>query len=438
MSSVVRRLFLLAACVVLLTSRPARADLIAYEGFAYPAGAIDTRNGGTGWDTGFRTLGSGGNDTGCDNSACTCPEVPSDTRVTRGHSGDGWTTSALNAQHNTVRATGLTYPGLPVTGGSLKLIYVSAPSGGWRSFRTIDTTTVAAQPLAASYANGPGQALRGTFGKSGTTIWFSFLAAMDCGGATCTSSATSNNGGIHLFDGIGDLDVASGNDGPKHPFEHLQLGDRNTSSTWIAARTTGGCVSGSSTWQPVNAASQPIPFDSATHLFVVRMRFDVASPATATCAPGISGSGTCSCPASNPTCLDEIAIWIDPDLSGAVGAAPAATASTGVLPPTIVADFQFDTVQVGAEGEAIDLDEIRVGTTYADVVGAGGPFTVYRAASPAALAAPANAIASAPAAPYDDSPPPDPLDCYEVDNGSGRPSTISLSKVAGNVRISWP
>src|SRR5262249_23948543 len=107
------------------------------------------------------------------------------------------------------------------------------------------------------------------------------------------------------------------------------------------------------------------------------------------------------------------------------------------LGPTIVADFQFDTVQVGAEGEAIDLDEIRLGTTYADVVGAGGPFTVYAAASAAGLLAPSNAIASTPASPCVDTPA-SPIVFYEVDNGLGRPTGISLSKAGGDVTISWP
>ena len=78
----------LAAYFVLSISNTARADLLAYEGFAYPVGPIDAKNGGTGWDTGVRTLGSGGTDASCDNLVCACPEDPSDTLVTHGHSGD--------------------------------------------------------------------------------------------------------------------------------------------------------------------------------------------------------------------------------------------------------------------------------------------------------------------------------------------------------------
>src|SRR5207249_3343729 len=107
----------------------------------------------------------------------------------RGNSGAGWTASALNATHNRVLAAGLVYPSLPVSGGALQLAYVGAPAGGWRSFRTLDTSSAAAQPLVVSHANGPGGATRSAFGKGGTELWLGFLAAMDCGGSPCTSSA---------------------------------------------------------------------------------------------------------------------------------------------------------------------------------------------------------------------------------------------------------
>src|SRR5262245_15877724 len=51
-----------AAIAALSSSKLAVADLIVYEGFAYPTCAIDGRNGGTGWSTHARTLGSGGAD----------------------------------------------------------------------------------------------------------------------------------------------------------------------------------------------------------------------------------------------------------------------------------------------------------------------------------------------------------------------------------------
>lgn len=348
----------------LVLSSTAQATLLVYDGFSGTTGvSVDGQAGGIGWSTASRTMGAGGNGSGCDGVACACPETPTDPKVTHGSAGPSWTSSSTISSHNLVRTTGLTYPGLAVSGNSVKLV-----NGAGRSFRTIDATSVATAPLLTTFSNGPSGASRGVFGKAGTTIWMSFLASMDCGGSACTTSKTANNGGIHLFDGIGALDTSAGSDGPKHPFEHLQLGDRNMSDTWILGRTMGGCAAGSGTWEPQTSAAKGIFFDSATHLFVVRMRFDVADPSTTPCSNGFMGSGTCKCPTGVSSCLDEIAAWIDPVLSGAPGSTPTVGSATAVLAPTVVADFYFDTIEMNGEGESVDLDEIRIGTTYADVV----------------------------------------------------------------------
>jgi hypothetical protein len=350
---------------VLLSARSASATLLAYEGFAGSAGAIDGQSQGTGFTTAARVLGTGGTDAACDGVVCACPEVPADPKVQRGSGGPSWTSSSTIPSKNQWRASGLTYPGLATTGGSVKLV-----SGAARSFRTLDVASAAAAPLTVSFANGPAGATRATFGKAGTTLWISFLAAMDCGGVSCTSSASSNNGGIHMFDGIGAIDTAATADGPKHPFEHLQLGDRNMSGTWILGRTMGNCAAGAGTWEPTTLGGAGTPFDSATHLLVVRIRFDVADPQTTACSNGFSGTGTCSCPPGVPSCLDELSAWVDPVLDGA--ATPTVGPETAVLAPTIVSDFYLDTIEMNGEGESIDLDEIRIGTTYADVTGGGG------------------------------------------------------------------
>lgn len=96
------------AGALVLVCRSARADVIAYDGFAGPAGVLDGQAGGVGWDTGARALGSGGTDGACDGIICACPELPDDGKVVRGHSGPAWTTSSLNTVHNTVLAQGLT------------------------------------------------------------------------------------------------------------------------------------------------------------------------------------------------------------------------------------------------------------------------------------------------------------------------------------------
>lgn len=347
-----------AIAAIGLGASTARADVLAYDGFAYPPGSIDGAAGGVGWSTAARAPGSGGTDGACDGVTCACPEQPDDARVVRGHAGAAWTTSALTTAHDVVLASGLRYPGLPVTGGAVQLIDPpNAPTGGVRSFRAIDLTRAAAAAHAVHYAVGPGGGDHVTLGAG--TIWISMLMRLDCTG--CTAAVDARNGGIHLFDGIGALDTSGGRDGPKHPFEHLQVGDRNQSGNWILARTMGACAGGAGTWEPTDAAGASIPFDAATHLIVIRVRFDAATPP----CTGVTG---CACPPANPSCLEELAAWIDPDLSGAIGTSP--TAATGVLRPLAVADFAFDTVQLGAEGEVIDLDELRIGETYADVVGA--------------------------------------------------------------------
>jgi hypothetical protein len=159
-----------------LWAKNASATLLAYEGFTGSAGTIDGQAQGQGFTTAPRVLGNGGTDNACDGVVCACPEVPGDAKVQRGSGGPAWTSSSTISAKNQWRAAGLTYPGLPTTGGSVKLV-----SGAGRSFRTLDAASAAAAPLTVSFANGPASATRATFGKAGTTLFVAFLAAMDCG-----------------------------------------------------------------------------------------------------------------------------------------------------------------------------------------------------------------------------------------------------------------
>ena len=68
-----------------------------------------------------------------------------------------------------------------------------------------------------------------------------------------------------------------------------------------------------------------------------------------------------------------------------------------------------------------------------------GP-TVFRAASPVALADASHAIASDATAPFDDdAPPAAPVLYYAVDDGRGEPAVIRLVRLPpAGVRIAWP
>ena len=111
-------------------------------------------------------------------------------------------------------------------------------------FRKLDTTNAIVAPWIDA---------NGKFGKSGTTLWIAFLARL-------ASGANSGNGGVHLYDGIGDLTLSA--DGDKANHERMFMGDRASGTFWFMGRTCGGCpcgvltestntVNGTSKWKPV-------------------------------------------------------------------------------------------------------------------------------------------------------------------------------------------
>src|SRR5437870_6012636 len=145
-------LFLLLS---VLASPRAQAALIAYEPFDYPASSnLSSNAGGTGW------VGS-------------------------------WIYSPLISNHGTINSTNLIYGKLSYAGKSLR----TAANNGVdnRDFRKLNTTNAAVAPWVDA---------AGKFGKSGTTLWIAFLARL-------ATSANSGNGGVHLYDGLGDLTLSN-------------------------------------------------------------------------------------------------------------------------------------------------------------------------------------------------------------------------------------
>src|SRR5262249_24355403 len=115
------------------------------------------------------------------------------------------------------------------------------------------------------------------------------------------------------------------------------------------SRTTGG-TAGAATFDTT------VPFDHTVHFHVVRIRFDASATCTAPSVP------CTACPGGG-ACNVEVTLFIDPDLS--VPGTPAD--ATATLGPLIVADLGFDTIETGAESEAVDVDELRIGTTFDSV-----------------------------------------------------------------------
>src|SRR5438270_741710 len=95
-----------------------------------------------------------------------------------------------------------------------------------RDFRKLNTTNGAVAPWIDA---------AGKFGKSGTTLWISFLARL-------ATSSNSGNGGVHLYDGLGDLTLSA--DGDKANHERMFMGDRASGTFWFIGRTCGGCPCG--------------------------------------------------------------------------------------------------------------------------------------------------------------------------------------------------
>ena len=263
--------FRLLLVILSLAAPPARAIVIAYEPFNYPAASnLSSNAGGSGW------IGS-------------------------------WIYSPLISSHGTINTTNLIYDKLAYTGRSLR---TAAPNGiDNRDFRQLDTTNTVVQPWVDA---------AGKFGRSGTTLWISFLTRL-------ATSSNSGNGGVHLYDGLGSL--AQFADGDKANHERLFMGDRASGTNWFAGRTCGGCACG------VFAESTNV-VNSVTRLLVYRYDF--------------VGTNV------------DVRLFVDPPLTNS----PLNTSAAVTL--TNLCGFDFDWVELGSGSESLDVDEFRIATTFAE------------------------------------------------------------------------
>lgn len=266
----VERIQLLLLMAVLASPR-AQAVLIAYEPFDYPpASNLSSNAGGSGWS-------------------------------------GSWIYSPLISNHGTINPTNLIYGKLSYAGKSLR----TAANNGIdnRDFRRLNTTNAAVAPWIDA---------NGKFGKSGTTLWIAFLARLG-------TSANSGNGGVHLYDGLGDLTLS--NDGDKANHERMFMGDRASGTFWFIGRTCGGCPCG------LFAESTNV-VNGTLHLFAYRYDF--------------IGTNV------------DVRLFIDPPMTNTPPNASAAAALSGLC------GFDFDWVEVGSGSESLDIDEFRIATSFAE------------------------------------------------------------------------
>jgi hypothetical protein len=222
--------------------------------------------------------------------------------------GTGWKGAWFGApgpNRVVVAEPGAVFPGLVVSGRKCLL-----DGSDTRVFRTLDADRPAVAALVDVGPHGK------TFGKDGTTVWISFLIA-------CTSYPKSAHGGIHLMDGV-EL-------GPAYKkTQRVQMGRQNISTHWYLGRVDqGGPAAGK--WDGTVTA------DATLRLLVYRFDFKTGP--------------------------EEGWMWVDPP----PGKEPD-PAKADLHAPKI-ADFRFDSVNVGSGGGAIYVfDELRIGTTSADVL----------------------------------------------------------------------
>ena len=238
-------------------------------------------------------------------------DYPASSNLSSNAGGSGWTGtwmySPLINNHGTIIATNLTFGKLAFAGNCLR---TAAPNGiDNRDFRKLDTTNAAVALLVDA---------AGKFGRSGTTLWIAFLARLSVG-------ANSGNGGIHIYDGLGSL--ATFADGDKANHERMFMGDRASGVNWFMGRTCGGCPCG------VFAESTNV-VNGTTHLFAYRYDF--------------IGTNV------------DVRLFIDPPLTNTPANATAAATLIGLC------GFDFDWVEAGSGSESVDIDELRIATTFAE------------------------------------------------------------------------
>jgi len=221
----------------------------------------------------------------------------------------GWFVSPLHKSDNRVTGPGLSFAGL--AGGGMKMKQVG---NDVRSFRKIDVTRKEVSGLVVDGQYGK------TLGKAGTSIWIGFLIAV-------SSYPKVAYGGIHLCDGLGDL--TKDPFGDKQAHQRISMGRSNMSKNWYLGRVTNGGP-GAGKWE------SDVRADTTVRLLVYRLDF---------AANGVTAQ-----------------LFIDP----MPGRAPAD--SSAKITATNVTPFRFNTLSVGSGGGAeFYLDEIRIGSEFADV-----------------------------------------------------------------------
>ena len=234
----------LSGILLLAASSPAKATLLAYDGFNYAAGQTVVGQGtNSGWPT----------------------------------ANDPYTISAGNSANASIEASDMNTGNGLVTSGNQLDINGSAPGGNEGVYRNLGAT----------------------YNTAGNVYWFSALMQVD-------SNVGASYAGVSLFN---------------NTTEDFFFGQRNRTPFWgieqHAASTANSTVSAA---------------NSTTAFLVVQLN-------------GITHTAS---------------LYMNPNLS--MGGIPA-TASTSLT----FTDFSFDRFRVEAGVETLDVDEIRFGTTYADV-----------------------------------------------------------------------
>jgi hypothetical protein len=231
--------------------------------------------------------------------------------------GSGWAIAWISGSpagsRNTVGTVGLDVPAdgdLGVAGLSLRTLTAES-----RVYRRLDLS----RPALAGVVETETLAVNSgatVLGKDGTTIWLSFIGHI--------ASGTGGNGGLHLYDGL--PAVLGDKTG-----EVLFIGDGASFQVWGLERTCwDGRTSCSSSFLQSGAA-----FAKTLHWVVVRMAFATGNT--------------------------QVTMWLDPTVG------PVTPADAPVVGPATVTDFHFDTVEVGSSSEALDVDEVRIATSYPEL-----------------------------------------------------------------------
>lgn len=274
------RFFAAGVVALVLQSQSTHAQLIAYEGFDYPAGSdLSTLNGGIGWATPWGTNSSG-------------------------------TTLSGNAAGDWITGSSLSY--MDAFGNSLvtsgNSLFLTGTNGTSQPFRTLSTT----------------------IGTNGGTAWVSFMAYR--------SGPTTNNT-LQTF----------------NPYPRgANVSFYTNNSERIAIGNASAAISNNFSIVPAGSGgnAQQSGYDYSD-LSLVVLRFDYAEPGA-------------------PNTNDAVYMFINPTL----GVEP--TLAEAVVSTNNWFDFTFNRVRPFAGGNAanqpyaeLSVDELRVGTTFADVT----PFT---------------------------------------------------------------